>query len=104
MSIEAIQQVTQAEASAQEKKLAAYAQAKQIIREAERAGQLLLEQARQKADLENRAAMAQAEQNAALRAKQVMSDNVNACNLLCSAAESRLDAAAALIVKRIVNV
>ena len=104
MSIEAIQQVTQAEASAQEKKLAAYAQAKQIIREAERAGQLLLEQARQKAETETREAMANAEKNAAKRAKQVLAENTNACNLLCSAAESRLNEAAALIVKRIVNV
>jgi V/A-type H+-transporting ATPase subunit G/H len=104
VSIEAIQQVTQAETSAQEKKLAAYAQAKQIIRDAERAGQLLLEQTRQKAEIETREAMAQAEKNAATRAEQVISDNAKACSLLCSAAEARLDAAATLIVKRIVNV
>lgn len=104
MSIEAIQQVTQAEASAQEKRFAAHAQAKQLIREAERAGQLLLEQARQKAESESREAMAQAEKNAAVRASKVLSDNTSACNQLSSAAESRLNAAAALIVKRIVNV
>jgi len=104
VSIEAIQQVNQAEASAQEKRSVARAQAKQLIREAERAGQLLLEQARQKAESESRAAMAQAEKNAAVRAKEVLSDNASACNQLCSAAEPRLDAAAALIVKRIVNV
>lgn len=104
MSIEAIQQVSQAEASAQEKKLAAYAQAKQLVKDAERAGQLLLEQARQNADALTREAMAQAEKAAAVQAKQVLSDNAGACKQLCSAAESRLDAAAALIVKRIVNV
>lgn len=104
MSIEAIQQVTQAEASAQEKKAAAYAQAKQMIKEAERAGQTLLEQTRQNAEKKNREAMAAAEKNAAVRAKQVLSDNAGVCKQLCSAAESRLDAAAALIVKRIVNV
>ncbi len=104
MSIEAIQQVNQAEASAQEKKLAAYAQAKQIVKDAERTGQLLLEQARQEADAYTREAMAKAEQAAAVQAQQVLSDNAGACKQLCSAAESRLDAAAALIVKRIVNV
>lgn len=104
MSIEAIQQVTQAEASAQEKKAAAYAQAKQMVKEAERAGQTLLEQTRQNAEKKNREAMAAAEQNAAVRAKKVLSDNAEVCKQLCSAAESRLDAAAALIVKRIVNV
>lgn len=104
MSIEAIQQVTQAEASAQEKKAAAYAQAKQMVKEAERAGQTLLEQTRQDAEKKNREAMTAAEQNAAVRAKKVLSDNAGVCKQLCSAAESRLDAAAALIVKRIVNV
>lgn len=104
MSIEAIQQVSQAEASAQEKRQTAYAQAKQLVRDAERNGQALLEQARQRAESETRDAMAQAEQNAAARAKQVLSENAKACDLLCNAARSRLDAAAALIVKRIVNV
>lgn len=104
MSIEAIQQVTQAEASAREKTAAAYVQAKQIVKEAERAGQTLLEQTRLNADKKNREAMAAAEQNAAARAKQILSDNAGVCKQLCSAAESRLDAAAALIVKRIVNV
>lgn len=104
MSIEAIQQVTQAEASVQEKKAAAYAQAKQILKEAERAGQTLLEQARQHAERKNREAMLAAEKSAAARAEQILSDNDGVCKQLCSAAESRLDAAAALIVKRIVNV
>lgn len=104
MSIEAIQQVTQAEASAQEKILAASAQAKQMIRDAERAGQQLLEQARQKADSDTRAAIAAAEQAAAKRAEQVRAEHTEACKQLCSAADAHLDAAASLIVKRIVNV
>lgn len=104
MSIEAIQQVSQAEASAKEMRQAAYTQAKQIVRDAERAGQLLLEQVRQETEVETREAMAQAEQVAATRAKQVLSEHANACKQLCSEAESRIEEAAALIVKRIVNV
>lgn len=104
MSIEAILQVTQAESSAEEKKLAAYAQAKQIVRDAERTGQVLLEHTRKDAETEARSAMTIAEGNAATRAEQVLSENAKACNLLCSEAETHLDAAAALVVKRIVNV
>ena len=74
------------------------------VRDAERTGQQLLEQARQKAEGEVRDAMANAEKNAAARAKKILAENAKACDQLCSAAESHLDAAAALIVKRIVNV
>ncbi len=104
MSIEAIQQISQAEASAQEKKQAAFAKAKQMKRDAEQNGEQLLEQTRQKAEQESRAMMTAAEQAAAKQAAQLLSDNARVCEQLCSVAESHLDEAAALIVKRIVNV
>ena len=104
MSIEAIHQVTQAETAAQEKKLTASGQAKQILRDAQQNGQLLLEQTRQKADNETRAAMAAAEQAAAQRTESLLAENARGCEVLKSAANDRLDAAAALIIKRIVSV
>ncbi len=104
MSIEAIKQVTQAEAEAQEKKLAATTQAKQILKDAERTGQLLLEQARLSAEMEVREAMTTAEKAAAARTEKVLAENASACSALCGAAEPRLEAAAALIIKRIVNI
>ena len=104
MSIEAIQQVTQAETAAQEKKLTASTQAKQLARDAEQAGQLLLEQTRQRAEGQSRDAMAAAEQAAAQRTEAVLAETSHACDLLCSAAEDRLHSAAALIIKRVVNV
>ena len=104
MSIEAIQQVTQAESSAQDKKLTASTQAKQLLRDAQQAGQLLLEQTHQKAQTQNRDAMTAAEQSAARRTEAVLAENALKCDALCNAAEDRLNAAAALIIKRIVNI
>lgn len=104
MSIEAIKQVTQVEAEAKEKVLDAQTQAKHILQDADLAGQLLLEQAQTKADAENHEAMAIAEKNAAARTEQLLSENAIAYNALCDAAEKHLDAAAELIIKRIVNI
>ncbi len=104
MSIEAIQQVTQTEKSAQEKILAANAQARQIIRDAEQAGQLLLEQARKEAETQARNSMTQAEAQAAQRTQEVLAENKNVCLALSQKAQTRLDDAAVLIVKRIVSV
>lgn len=104
MSIEAIQEVNKAETTAQEQKLAAAAQAKQLVRNAETAGQLLLEQSRKEAEAQARTAMDEAEARAAQHTKNVLSANAGSCKELSSAAESRLNDAAALIVKRIVSV
>ena len=104
MSIEAIQQVSQTEALAHEKKLAAQASAKQMVLEAEQAGQLLLEQTRRKAETEAREALAAAETRATQNTQSVLAASAGSCDVLCSAAEAKLDEAAALIVKRIVNV
>lgn len=84
--------------------LAAQASVKQMISEAEQAGQLLLEQARKKAETEAREALANAEVRAEQHAKSVLAASAGSCDVLCSAAEAHLDKAAALIVKRIVNV
>ena len=103
MSIEAIQQISQAESAAHERELAASARAKQLLRDAQLAGQQLLEQSRQSAGEANLAAMTTAEQSAARRAEVILAANAQLCDALCVAAEARLDSAAALIIKRIVN-
>ena len=103
MSIEAIKQVNQAERDAADRKSAASAQAKQCLRDAELAGRALLEQSRKDAEAEVQAALAQAEANAAKHSEQVLADNAGVCTQLSAAAEGRLEAAAKLIVQRIVS-
>lgn len=102
MSIKAIQEITEAEALTQEKKSLAQAEAKRIVADAERAGKALLAQTRKEAEAENRDLLAKAEENAGVRAKQVAADTQLACQALCQDAGAKLDAAAELIVKRIV--
>ena len=104
MSIESIQKVNQTEALAREKKQAAAAQAKQVIRDAQQSGQLLLEQARKEAESQVREVLAQAEQRAQDHTAQVLAANARDCEALSAAAESHLGEAAALILKRIVTV
>ena len=104
MSIESIQKVNQTEALAREKKQAAAAQAKLIIRDAQQSGQRLLEQARKEAEAQVREALAQAEQRAKDHTAQVLAANARDCDALSAAAESHLGEAAALILKRIVTV
>ena len=104
MSIESIQKVNQTEALAREKKQAAAAQAKLIIRDAQQSGQRLLEQARKEAEAQAREVMAHAEQRAKDHTAQVLAANARDCDALSAAAESHLGEAAALILKRIVTV
>ncbi|MEG1999984.1 MAG: hypothetical protein RR053_01125 [Evtepia sp.] len=104
MSIEAISEVNKVESDIQGKKLAASAQAKQIVGDAERAGQLLLESSRHDAETEVKALMAQAEEQASTLTATVFADTKKSCNALCKSAEQRLKPAAELIVKRIVSV
>lgn len=103
MSIEAIQRITQAEELAKEQKTAAAVQAKQIVKDAEQAGQALLETARQAAAQSAKQAMGQAEQAAAAETEGVYAKTRQVCQELSKRAEGRLDEAADLITKRIVS-
>lgn len=104
MSIEVIKKVTETEKIAQESKLEAAANAKKTVSDAERAGQELLREAREKAEAQVKMFMTEAEAKAAKNEREVMDETARACDALRSSAEQRLPAAAELIVRRVVNV
>lgn len=103
MSLEAIKRVTETEQNSLQRKAEAAQQAKRTVAEAERAGQERLEKARQEAEAKAKALMTEAEQKAAEHAKSVMKETELACKALSREAGARLDKAAALIVRRVVN-
>lgn len=103
MSLEALQKVTSAEQSAQTKKAEAAAAAKKLVSDAQRAGEALLEQTRQEAEAGNKALLQQAEQRAEQAAQRLLADAKAQAGAMCKTAEGKLDAAADLIVRRVVN-
>lgn len=103
MSIEVIKKVTESEKSAQESKLAAFANAKKTVSDAERAGQGLLAEARGKAEEQARQFMKEAEAKAAKNEQSILEETAHACDAMRLAAEKRLPEAAELIVRRVVN-
>lgn len=103
VSIEAMEQIAQAEKLAQEKQQEAAVKAKQIVADAGREGRLFLEQKRKSAEEQAKAAMVRAEQEAEVRAKKILEETFVACDEIRKKAEKRLETAAAGIVKRIVS-
>lgn len=103
MSFQDIQKVTETEREVQAKKAAAQAEAKQIVAAAERAGLAAVEAARAKAEEQNRALLAQTEELTARQSRQTAEANDAACRAMQREAESRLDRAADLIVRRVVD-
>ena len=93
MSLEAITSVTRAEQEAKNAVAAAQAKAKQLLAEAQAAGEASLEAARAKADSELEALRIKAEEKSKADAEALGRD----------LEAEREDAAAALIVERIVN-
>ena len=103
MSLEAIQLVTQAETEAKQRKIQAAADAKKVVANAELAGKQALQRACTQAEAEAKELMAQAEKRSAARAVEIAAQSKQDCAALCSVAESRLEEAAALIVRRVVS-
>lgn len=103
MSLEALQKVTQTEQSGQNRKAEAAAAAKKLTADARRAGEALLEQTRKEGEAENKALMQQAEERAAQAAAELLDETKAKAGAMCQAAEGKLDAAADLIVRRVVN-
>ena len=103
MSLEAIQEVTQAEQAAREKKAQAADEAKRIVAEAERAGRQLVADARAQAEETVKTLLAEAEARAGERSAQTLAGNAAQCEALKKTARSRLDQAAGLIVGRVGN-
>ena len=103
MSLEALQKVTGAEQEAQTRKTEAAAAAKKMVSDAQRVGEALLERARQEAEEDNKALLRQAEQRAQEAAQRLLEDAKAQADAMSKTAEGRLDAAADLIVRRVVN-
>lgn len=101
--MDAIKQVTQVEANAKQRKAEAVAAAKKLISDAEQAGKQALQSACARAEAEAKELMAQAEERSAVRAAEIATQSRQDCAALRSAAESKLDQAAALIVRRVVS-
>lgn len=104
MSLEGIKQVTETEEMTQQRKVDALAQAKKTVADARRAGEETLAAARAEAESKVKGFMKEAEEKASKHTKQVVEDTGHSCEVLRKAAGGRVADAAALIVRRVVNV
>lgn len=104
MSLEAVQKVAETEKQVQQRKADATAQAKKLLADAERAGQEKLKVAREAAQAQAKDMMLRAERSAAEHALTVEQETQADCNDLRKAAEGRLEDAAALIIRRVVDI
>lgn len=103
MSLEAIKQVTETEQSNQTRKAAAETEAKQLIADAEKTGQALVQKARAEAAEQGKALLHQAEERAALRAKEIAAAAETESTRQRQQAETRLSETAEFIVERVVK-
>ena len=119
MSLEAIKKVAQTEAETKQRKAEAAVTAKKLVADAEQAGNEslrkaqripadmrhleALRKARTEAEAKSRELLAKAEERAAVRTAEIAAQSKQECAALCSAAESKLEEAAALIVRRVVS-
>ena len=103
MPLEVIENITRVEADNRERKASAEAKAKQIVADAQRDGLALLQQPRTSAAERSRELLRQAETRAAARGEEIRRDAQAEGEALRKEAESRLDAAADLIVGRVVK-
>ena len=103
MSLEAIEKVTQVEKETRERRAAAEAEAKQIVANAEKEGQALLQKTRGDAAEAGRELLRQAEERAAAQATKTAQAAESDAGALREAAGKRLDEAAEFIVGRVVK-
>ena len=103
MPLEVIENITRVEADNRERKASAEAKAKQIVADAQRDGLALLQQTRTSAAERSRELLRQAETRAAARGEEIRRDAQAEGEALRKEAESWLDAAADLIVGRVVK-
>ena len=103
MAMEAIEKVTQTEQEAARLKEEAAAEARQRVLRAEKDGRVLLEQAVREARTQAARLLEQAEQEAGHQVARIRDEAAQDCSTLQQEARKRLEAAAALIVERVVN-
>ena len=103
MSLEAIEKVTELETQMRERKAAAESEARQIAADAERDGIALLEKTRADAADRGRKLLKQAEERAAIRAKEIEAGAEAESFRQRQQAEARLKETAEFIVERVVK-
>lgn len=103
MSLEAIHQITESEQAAQARIAGAEAEARRLAAEAQQSGKERLEAARAAAEAEAAGLLARAEEQGAAREKELLEENRRQREALEAQAGERLDRAAELIVRRVVN-
>ena len=104
MSLEGIKQVTETEEMTQQRKAEAMAQAKKTVSDARQAGEEALAAARAEAEAQVKVFMKEAEKKASKHSEKVIEETRRSCDALRQSAEGRMADAAALIVRRVVNV
>ena len=103
MSLEAVEKVVKMEQKSKERRTAAEVEAKQLTADAERNGLALLREVQSQADDDGKKLLQQAEARAEARSAEIRLEAQKSSHTLRSAAESRLDKAAELIVGRVVR-
>lgn len=103
MSLEAVKQVAEAEQLSKERRAQAALDAKKLLTDAEKAGQQAVADAKKQAEAEVKALLAKAEQDAAGDAARIKEQADADCAALRSKAEGRLEEAASLIVRKVVD-
>ena len=103
MSLDAIKRVAEAEELARQRITEARAAAEKSIADAEDAGTTSVAQAKAQAEAEIRALMKATEQKAGEFASELKEATANKCAAVKAHAETRLDNAASLIVRRVME-
>lgn len=103
MSLEAIEKISQVEQENRERRAAADAQAKQMVADAQRDGQALIQKTRADAAEQGKELLHQAEKRAEERSAQISAAANAEGNALRAAAAQHLEEAAEFIVGRVVN-
>lgn len=103
MVMDSIQEVTETEARAKERRDAAVAKNKQLLIDAQKEARQIVAKARQEGEAKARQMMAEAEAQAAEATEQVLVQARQACETLKADARTHLDQAAELIVEKVVN-
>lgn len=103
MSLEAIEKINQVEKENQERRAAADAQAKQLVADAQRDGQALIQKTRTDAAEKGKEMLRQAEVRAQERSAQISAEANAQGDALRAEAAKHLEEAAEFIVGRVVN-
>ena len=103
MSLEAVKQVAEAERISKERRVQAALDAKKLVADAENAGPQAVAESKNLAEAQAKNLLAKAEQDAAGDAARIKKQADADCAALRSKAEGRLEEAASLIVRKVVD-